>query len=108
MEQVDEAGLELSFDHVVVLDSDAELFKSALHEFNCKGKKRPTLATVDFGYVPQNESLKLASIERPSTASSSLAHEEVSVEDEGPVEVEPVGVFTIRTNSSLGFPENQY
>lgn len=41
-EQVAEAELELSFDNVVILSSDVEQFKLALHEFNRRGKKRRT------------------------------------------------------------------
>ena len=107
-EQVAEAELELSFDHVVILQSDIERLKAAIHEFNCKGKKRPTLAVV-FPDTP-GRSQNLASMDRPATASSSSVNpacEEEFVSD-GPVEVEPVGVLMLRTDSSLGFPENQY
>ena len=36
-EQADEAGIELSYDSVVCLNSAVERLKGALREFNCKG-----------------------------------------------------------------------
>jgi hypothetical protein len=106
-EQVAEAELELSFDHVVLLSSDTEQFKAALHEFNCKGKKRPNLVVADLNSLLQDNPLPLASLSKPSASSSSMSkpEEEESVED-GAVDVEPVGFFTLRTDSSLGLHFN--
>merc|ERR1712217_371006 len=88
-EQIDEAEIELAFDHVVILNSDYEAFKRALQEFNCKGKRRPNLAVeLAFGkpkrpYVPAHCEPYPA-----SSAPASLVSKESSllVENEGEVE----------------------
>lgn len=84
-DQVVEAGLELSFDYVLLLISFYEDFKLALHEFNCQGKKRPKFAPLDRGEMFRAE-----------------------VEGEGTVEVEPVSIMALRTDSSVGFPQNPH
>jgi hypothetical protein len=106
-EQIAEAELELSFDYVLLLNADVELFKAALHEFNCKGKRRPVLAPVDLGTISKDRSQHLSSTGPPASGSSTV-DTTVADEDEGPVEVEPVGFFNIRTDSSLGYPEAAY
>ena len=40
-EQVNEAGLGLSYDHIATLNSGANLIKAALKEFNFKSQKQP-------------------------------------------------------------------
>jgi hypothetical protein len=95
-EHIAEAQLELSCDHVIILNSDVERFKAAIREFNCQGKRRPGVDSVHPG--------------PPAASSSTMSatHEEDPGEGEGPIEVEPVGIFTIRTDSGLGYPEAAY
>eukprot|EP00930_Biecheleria_cincta_P025521 TRINITY_DN18163_c0_g2_i1.p1 TRINITY_DN18163_c0_g2~~TRINITY_DN18163_c0_g2_i1.p1 ORF type:complete len:519 (-),score=92.22 TRINITY_DN18163_c0_g2_i1:300-1856(-) len=109
-DQIVEAELELSSEHVVLLNSDVEQFREALREFNCKGKRRPALNPVHFGDMSRGKSHDLASADCPASSSSTqnTAYEEVPADDEGPVEVEPVGYFTVRADSSLGYPEAVY
>lgn len=110
-EQLAEAELELSFDHVIILNSEADLFRTALREFNCKGKVRPKLATLGFDSMFHDKSHPVTQMEKASSHSSSMVNntpEKDSDDEEGTVEVEPVGFFTTRTDSSFGFPESPY
>merc|ERR1711920_330369 len=95
-EQVDEAPLELCFDQVWLLNVDVERLKAALKEYNCRGKKRPTLAPVDF--VPKCGAADQDITRQPSPSSqvrstdasaSSCGATTVELEG-GEVEVEPV------------------
>jgi len=119
-EQLTEAGITLSYDNVVLLSHDVDKFKAALKEFNCKGKKRPTLTAIgddaihnkrqrgetgqssDSGgpWVRTEESSTLTTCSEASVANDDF--------EDAPVEVEMVTSFSLRTDSSLGLPQNPY
>jgi hypothetical protein len=118
-EHLAEAGIELSYDHVVALASDVDAVKAALKELSCKGKTRPKLAAAD---IPLGS--KRARCENAAASSASpFVNEDGTtfaidqIDDEladpdGPdgcdVEVEVVNSIALRTDSSLGLPVYPY
>ena len=44
-ETLNETEIELGPDHIISMASDVPLLRAALKDFNCKGKRRPELAT---------------------------------------------------------------
>ena len=116
-EQVSEEGLDVKYDTVIALCCAVGRIKEALKEFNCEGKKRPTISSIPADIVRQKRSRggeagvssNLAGpwVAAPAAESLDVGIPEEESED-APVEIEAVAPFQFRTDSSVGLPMSPY
>lgn len=106
-DMLQETGFELGQEHIISMASDVPLLAAALKDFNCKGKRRPQLA------APHEIEATAGSVEAsvedgPPMQQGLMQEEAVESDDEGDVELERVDGFSLRTDSSVGWPASPF